>query len=87
NEEAMNADLDEAWPVLTEALQTVMRRYNIDGAYDIIKQASRGKEFNESTYLDLVDELEIPIEAKTRLRNLRPATYIGRAAEIARREI
>lgn len=87
NEQKLEADLDGEWSVLTEAVQTVMRRYKVPGAYDIIKGASRGKELTKEDYAQLIEGLEIPDEAKQSLKQLTPATYIGRAPELARRII
>jgi adenylosuccinate lyase len=87
NEAALSRDLDENWAVLTEAVQTVMRRYGVEGAYDIIKAASRGRDIVQDDYLELVDMIEgIPDDAKQRLAELTPETYIGLAPEIARGE-
>jgi len=76
-------DLEEEWSVLTEPVQTVMRRYGVQGAYDIIKAVSRGKSLSRQDYMDLVESIDVPEEAKRRLRDLTPSTYIGYAAELA----
>lgn len=86
DEEKMWKDLDENWPVLTEAVQTVMRRYNVEDPYGKMKEISRGKPLTEEGYLQIVAELDIPEEAKQRLQALEPHTYIGYAPEIARGE-
>lgn len=80
-------DLNAEWPVLTEAVQTVMRRYNIEGAYELIKDVSRGKPLTQEGYLELIGNLNIPQDAKTRLQELTPATYTGKAQEIAHKHI
>lgn len=84
NEEKMTADLDENWSVLTEAVQTVMRRYGLDDPYGKMKEVSRGKPLGKVDYLRIVAGLDIPEEARQQLENLRPSTYTGYAAEIAR---
>lgn len=87
DQEKIAGDLENQFAVLTEAIQTVMRRYGIQGAYDIIKNASRGQELGWGNYRNLISELEdsgLPEEAAEELRRLRPSTYIGRAADIAR---
>jgi adenylosuccinate lyase len=62
-----------------------MRRYGIEGAYDTIKEASRGKKFGHDDYIQLVESIgDLPDEARARLLALTPATYTGRAAEIVR---
>lgn len=80
-------DLNSEWSVLTEAVQTVMRRYGVQGAYDAIKAVSRGKTLSQAEYIELVDTIDVPNDAKERLRNLTPGTYLGRAVDIARAEI
>jgi adenylosuccinate lyase len=80
-------ELNGEWSVLTEAVQTVMRRYRVAGAYEAIKSASRGKALDEAGYHELVEQLDVPEEAKKRLRELTPATYTGRAAELARDKV
>jgi adenylosuccinate lyase len=85
NEIGIAANLENSWAVLMEPVQAVMRRYGIKGSYDIIKEASRGKAIGQQDYLNLVEGLDIPEDAKARLLNLTPATYTGRAAQIARR--
>lgn len=86
NQDGIKANLDDEWAVLMEPVQTVMRRYNVEGAYDAIKEASRGKTIGQEEYLELVRSLDIPQAAKDRLLALTPATYTGRAAQIARGE-
>lgn len=81
---AIAEDLKDEWPVLTEAVQTVMRRYRVPDAYNIIKSATRGKPLTEEGYKDLVSSLDIPEKARQNLLKLTPQTYIGRAAHIAR---
>jgi adenylosuccinate lyase len=78
------ADLDANWEVLTEAVQTVMRRYGAPDAYDQIKAATRGKNLTRSELRALVTALSVPERAKEALLSLSPATYIGLAPELAR---
>jgi adenylosuccinate lyase len=84
NEQRIATDLEEEWSVLTEAIQTVMRKNRVSNAYDITKKASRGQEFNKDTYVKIVNGLDIPDDDKKRLLELTPATYTGKAAEIAK---
>lgn len=79
------ADLDACWEVLAEPVQTVMRRYGVPNPYEQLKELTRGKGINAEALAAFVDQLPIPSEAKARLRELTPAAYIGRAAELARR--
>ena len=85
NEEALAADLDGAWEVLAEPIQTVMRRYGVQGAYEKLKEVTRGKTVAAADLHGLIRSLEIPQEEKDRLLALTPATYTGMAAELARR--
>ena len=79
------ADLDEAWDVLAEAVQTVMRAHRVQGSYERLKELTRGK--GGITREDLhafVRTLPIPEEARARLLALTPATYVGLAPRLAR---
>ena len=81
----MQQDLDENWAVLAEAIQTVMRRYGIPNPYEKLKELTRGKPVDREILQQLIDGLEIPDEAKDRLRKLTPAGYLGDAATHARK--
>jgi len=85
NAEALAADLDGAWEVLAEPIQTVMRRYGVQGAYERLKEATRGKTIRSEDLHGLIRSLEIPQEERDRLLAMTPASYIGMAAELARR--
>ena len=85
NREALQADLDAAWEVLAEPIQTVMRRYGVAGAYEKLKEVTRGKSVRADDLHALIRSLDIPAAEKERLLALTPARYIGKAAELARR--
>lgn len=85
NDKVVAEDLDHAWEVLAEAVQTVMRRYGIPKPYEQLKALTRGKGITPETMREFISGLEIPAEAKERLMELTPATYIGKAPELARR--
>jgi adenylosuccinate lyase len=85
NEEALARDLDAAWEVLAEPIQTVMRRYGLTGGYEKLKQATRGRTVTAADLQGLIRSLDIPDDAKQRLLALTPASYLGKAAELARR--
>ena len=85
NEERLQADLAEAWEVLAEPVQTVMRRYGIPNPYEQLKALTRGKGITREALHEFVRTLEMPAEAREQLLALTPATYIGKAAELARR--
>ncbi len=83
--ERLDADLEQSWEVLAEAIQTVMRRYGVDEPYERLKALTRGKGINREGVAAFVEELPIPDEAKARLRELTPASYTGNAREQAER--
>ena len=85
NHEALAADLDAAWEVLAEPIQTVMRRYGVEQAYEQLKEATRGKSVTPEALHSLVRSLPIPATEIERLLAMTPASYIGKAAELARR--
>ncbi|WP_404300891.1 adenylosuccinate lyase [Alicycliphilus denitrificans] len=85
NEEALAADLDASWEVLAEPIQTVMRRYGVAGAYEKLKEVTRGKTVSAEALHQLIHSLEIPQADKERLLAMTPASYTGKAAELARR--
>ena len=85
NEEALARDLDAAWEVLAEPIQTVLRRFGVSGAYEKLKEVTRGKTVTPTAMQDLIRSLAIPEAEKNRLLAMTPASYIGKAAELARR--
>ena len=85
NHEALAADLDQAWEVLAEPIQTVMRRHGVAGAYEKLKEVTRGRRVSAADLHRLIQSLEIPPADKQRLLALTPQGYIGKAAELARR--
>jgi adenylosuccinate lyase len=85
NEEALADDLDAAWEVLAEPIQTVMRRFGVQGAYEKLKEVTRGKTVRAEDLHGLIRSLEIPQAEKDRLLAMTPASYTGKAAELARR--
>ena len=84
NEAAINADVSEAWEVLAEAVQTVMRRYGIPEPYEKLKALTRGQAVTKQVLLDFIKTLEIPADEIERLLALTPEAYIGLAAKQAR---
>ena len=85
NEEALAADLDASWEVLAEPIQTVMRRFGVSGAYEKLKEVTRGKTVTAEAMHALIRSLEIPQAEKDRLLAMTPASYTGKATELARR--
>ncbi len=84
NRDAIAADLDEAWEVLGEALQTVMRRYGIPEPYEKLKALTRGQAVTRTVLTEFIDGLDIPAEEKARLADLSPGAYVGLAATLAK---
>jgi len=86
NQTKVAEELDGAWEVLAEAIQTVMRCHGVEKPYEKLKALTRGKgHMNATTIRDFIKTLEIPESAKVRLLALTPATYIGKAAQLAKR--
>jgi len=85
NHEALAEDLDASWEVLAEPIQTVMRRYGVQGAYEKLKEVTRGKTVTAEALHGLIRSLAIPDAEKTRLLAMTPASYTGKAAELAKR--
>ncbi len=85
NHEALADDLDASWEVLAEPIQTVMRRYGVQGAYEKLKEVTRGKTVTAEALHGLIRSLAIPDAEKTRLLAMTPASYTGKAAELAKR--
>lgn len=84
NESKLTEDLDKAWEVLAEPIQTVMRRYGVENPYEKLKDLTRGKQIDSKIIDDFISTLEIPAEAKEELRKLTPMNYIGNAINLAR---
>ena len=86
NHAKLAADLDANWEVLAEPIQTVMRRYAVSGAYEQLKELTRGKDgINRASLAVFIRGLQIPDTEKKRLLKMTPATYIGKAATLARK--
>lgn len=83
NEEALAADLNHAWEVLAEPIQTVMRRYGVPNAYEKLKALTRGHAMTREALADFIATLEIPEADKARLTAMTPADYVGLAAQMA----
>jgi adenylosuccinate lyase len=85
NEAALAKDLDNAWEVLAEPIQTVMRRFGVPGAYEKLKDVTRGQAVTAEALHSLIRSLDIPQTEKDRLLAMTPGSYIGKAAELAQR--
>ena len=86
NPQRLADDLNNSWEVLAEPIQTVMRRYNIENAYDKLKDLTRGKGgINKDSLRAFIQTLDIPAAEKQRLSELSPETYTGKAGELAKK--
>jgi len=85
NEAQLAADLDDSWEVLAEPIQTVMRRHGVAGAYEKLKEVTRGQRVTQEALHALIHSLDIPQEDRQRLLALTPGSYTGKAEELARR--
>lgn len=83
DEARIRAELDDAWEVLGEAVQTVMRRHGIEQPYEKLKALTRGRRIDRDSLHAFIRGLELPDEARERLLALTPASYIGAAARLA----
>jgi len=84
NPERLAADLDAAWEVLAEPVQTVMRRHGLPNPYEQLKALTRGHGIDQAALREFVASLDLPADAKARLAALTPATYVGLAEALAR---
>jgi len=82
--ERMRADLAGTWEVLGEAVQTVLRAAGVPDGYERLKEFTRGRQIDAATLAVFIDALPLPANEKARLRSLRPQSYIGLAARLAR---
>ncbi|MBD7977123.1 MULTISPECIES: adenylosuccinate lyase [Pseudomonas] len=85
NTQRIAEDLDACWEVLAEPVQTVMRRYAVENAYEKLKELTRGKGISPEALKVFIGGLDIPAEAKAELSKLTPAAYIGNAVVQAKR--
>lgn len=80
--EALATDLDKAWEVLAEPIQTVMRRHDVPDAYEKLKELTRGQVMDAKLIREFIEALDIPEADKQRLTALTPATYTGLASRL-----
>ncbi|MGM9482712.1 adenylosuccinate lyase [Roseateles sp. NT4] len=85
NEAALAADLDAAWEVLAEPIQTVMRRFGLPNPYEQLKELTRGKAITEQSIRAFIEGLDLPKAEKARLLKMTPGSYTGLAADLAKK--
>ena len=84
NNEKLIEDLNNSWEVLTEAIQTIIRKNNIPNGYELMKKLSRGKDLNRSDLMNFIEKMDIPQDEKQRLLELTPLSYIGYAEKLSK---
>jgi adenylosuccinate lyase len=84
NRARLAEDLDSAWEVLAEAVQTVMRRYGLPEPYEQLKAFTRGRAITRESMREFIGSLALPADARQQLLDLTPAGYTGLAAQLAR---
>ena len=83
NHAALSTDLDNAWEVLAEPIQTVMRRHDVPNAYEALKSLTRGNTIDKTAIREFITGLEIPEADKQRLLEMTPGSYTGLAKALA----
>ena len=84
NPQRLGEDLESAWEVLAEPIQTVMRRYGIPEPYEKLKALTRGQAITQETLQSFVSTLELPDDVKQELMRLTPSSYIGLAESLTK---
>ena len=87
NREKIENDLNNAWEVLSEAIQTVLRKNGVEEPYEKLKTLTRGLSLNKDSYQELLKKLDLPEETFNQLHSLTPQTYIGLASQLTQNEI
>ena len=82
----ISADLEQAWEVLGEAVQTALRAAGVPNGYELLKDFTRGRKIDGPAYLDFITKLPLPASEKKRLAALRPEGYVGLATTLADHE-
>jgi adenylosuccinate lyase len=85
DEAAISGDLNDSWEVMAEPVQTVMRRFGLPQPYEQLKKFTRGQVMTRALMQGFIKGLELPETEKTRLLAMTPATYVGKAVELAKR--
>jgi adenylosuccinate lyase len=79
----MAADLDDAWEVLGEAVQTVLRAAGVPNGYELLKEHTRGRGIDGAALREFIAQLPLPAGERQRLQAMKPADYVGLAAQLA----
>ena len=84
NDQRLKEDLSKSWEILTEAIQTIIRKNNIPNGYELMKKLSRGKDIDEKNLVDFINTMDVPSEDKKRLLQLTPQSYVGYAEKLSK---
>ena len=84
NDQRLKEDLSKSWEILTEAIQTIIRKNNIPNGYELMKKLSRGKDIDEKNLVDFINIMDVPSEDKKRLLQLTPQSYVGYAEKLSK---
>ena len=84
NQDKIKSELDEHWEVLAEPIQMMLRKLNVEGAYEQLKKMTRGKKIGKEDISKLIEGLQIDEKEKEKLRNLTPENYMGNAGDMAK---
>jgi len=87
NQGRMEEDLNAAWEVLAEPIQTVMRRYGLPQPYERLKELTRGKGMTREAIQTFIASLELPVDERDQLLGMSPSEYVGLASNLARSEL
>ena len=85
DKKVLNDDLDKNQEILAEAIQTILRREQIEDAYEHLKKLTRGKSLDKETLITFIDSLEVSASVKNELKELSPKNYIGVASKLAKK--
>ena len=85
DKEMLNDDLDKNQEILAEAIQTILRREQIEDAYEHLKKLTRGRTLDKDTLITFIDSLEVSDSVKNELKDLSPKNYIGVASKLAKK--
>ena len=84
NDQRLKEDLSNSWEVLTEAVQTIIRKNNIPNGYELMKKLSRGKDIDEENLKEFINNMDVPSDDKKRLLELTPQSYLGYAEKLSK---
>tara|TARA_Y100000588_G_scaffold139807_1_gene153720 strand:+ start:371 stop:1744 length:1374 start_codon:yes stop_codon:yes gene_type:complete len=85
DKKVLDDDLDKNQEILAEAIQTILRREQIEDAYEHLKKLTRGKSLDKETLITFIDSLEVSASVKNELKELSPKNYIGVASKLAKK--